>query len=43
MQLMGRPWGEADIVYAASVLEAALQDKMLLPKVLYDPLYGKPA
>lgn len=39
---MGRPWEEADIVYAASVLEVALQDKMLLPKVMFDPLHGKP-
>ena len=40
MQLMGKAWGEADIIFAASVLEAALKDTMRLPQVVYDPLHG---
>eukprot|EP00884_Botryococcus_braunii_P016489 jgi/Botrbrau1/3523/Bobra.341_2s0050.1 len=43
MQLMGRPWAEADLLYAGSVLEAALSEVQQMPKVFYDPLYGKVA
>jgi Asp-tRNA(Asn)/Glu-tRNA(Gln) amidotransferase A subunit family amidase len=43
MQLMGRPWAEGELLYAGSVLEAALADQQQMPKVFYDPLYGKPA
>jgi hypothetical protein len=41
MQLMGRPWAEADLLYAGSVLEAALADIQEMPRVFYDPLHGK--
>lgn len=43
MQLMGRPWAEADLLHAGSVLEAALAGVQQMPKVFYDPLYGKVA
>ena len=42
LQLMGRPWAEASLLYAGSVLEAAVRPLIRLPSVSYDVLYNKP-
>ena len=42
LQLMGRPWSEAGLLYAGSVLEAAVRPLLRMPGVSYDVLYNKP-
>lgn len=41
LQIMGKPWGEAALLHAGSVLEAVLGPKMKLPQVHFDVLYGQ--
>lgn len=36
MQLIGRPWAEADLLYTGSVLEKALQGTLTPPQVFCD-------
>lgn len=43
LQIMGRPWGEAALLHAGSVIEAVLGPNMKLPQVYYDVLYGQHA
>ena len=43
LQLMGRPWSEASLLYAGSVLEAAVRPLIKLPRHSYDVLYDRPA
>ncbi len=43
LQLMGRPWGEASLLYAGSVLESAVAPLLKLPRHRYDVLHGRPA
>nr|ARQ20723.1 lipid body protein [Lobosphaera incisa] len=43
LQLMGRPWAESELLFAGSVLEAAVVKDQRLPRVSYDVLYHKPA
>ena len=38
LQLMGRPWEEANLLYASSVLESAVKPLMRMPTVSYDIL-----
>ena len=40
LQLMGAAWSEAKLLLAASVVEAAYQDRTRLPAVRYDVLFG---
>ena len=42
LQLMGRPWAEASLLYAGSVLEAAVRPLIKLPGISYDVLYSQP-
>jgi len=35
-QLIGRPWDEASLMYAASVIEAAVKEDLRLPATFYD-------
>lgn len=38
LQLMGRPWEEASLLYASSVLESAVEPLQRMPAVSYDLL-----
>ena len=38
LQLMGRPWEEASLLYASSVLESAVKPLMRMPAVSYNLL-----
>ena len=40
LQLMGRPWSEASLLYAGSVLESAVRPLIKMPGVSYDILSG---
>lgn len=39
---MGRPWGEASLLCAGSVLESAVRPLIKIPDVSYDVLYNTP-
>lgn len=43
IQLMGRPWCEASLLYAGSVLESAIRPLIKMPAVTYDLLSGEPS
>jgi hypothetical protein len=38
LQLLGRPWDEASLLYVASVVESLVKDQQRAPRVLYDAL-----
>ena len=40
-QMIGRPWDEASLMYAASVIEAAVKEDLRLPAIFYDVLSSK--
>ncbi|KAK9810013.1 hypothetical protein WJX72_003338 [[Myrmecia] bisecta] len=42
LQLMGRPWAESELLFAGSVLEAALAKQQRMPQISYDVLYDRP-
>lgn len=39
MQLMGKPWREADLLFVASALESTVRSQAKLPAVSYDVLF----
>ena len=41
LQLMARPWAEAQLLYLGSVLEAASSGANRLPQLHYDVLHGQ--
>ena len=41
LQMVGQPWGEAELFRAAAALEAALAPRQRLPRIHYDVLHGK--
>ena len=38
LQLIGRPWAEADLLFAGSVVEQARQADIAMPKQYHNPL-----
>lgn len=38
LQLIGRPWAEADLLFAGSVVQQAQQPHVAPPKQYYSPL-----
>lgn len=41
LQLVGKPWMEADLLYVASALESVSRERVKLPTTSFDILSGK--
>ncbi len=39
LQLIGKPWHEADVLHASAVIEGARADNMRPPQVFFDVLH----